>query len=295
MEKYNRGQYVHKIATDYCVLDTETTGLSPYYDSIIEIGILRIRNNSVVAEYQQLINPQCELDPYISNLTGITPDMLDNQPTIDMLKNEILSFIGNDLIVGHNTHFDMQFLANELSHNFSNEYIDTCQLAKKVYPQFPTHSLTILSQQLNLPIGGHRALNDCKTTKALLDSILDEMNQKSLSVEHLFSAKRIDVSQITPTESIPNDHFFSGKHCVFTGTLSKMSRNVAMQKVVNLGGILDNNVVLATNFLIVGGFEYQKSIKNSKTGKLKKAEERKAAGQDIEIIDEHTFYDLLDL
>lgn len=66
MEKYNRGYYVRKVDKDYCVLDTETTGLSAYVDRIIEIGIIKVRDNVIVAEYDQLINPECGLDEEIA-------------------------------------------------------------------------------------------------------------------------------------------------------------------------------------------------------------------------------------
>ena len=62
--------YTKRIINDYCVLDTETTGLSAYYDEIIEIGILRVRDNNIVDQYSQLIKPECEIDPFITSLTG---------------------------------------------------------------------------------------------------------------------------------------------------------------------------------------------------------------------------------
>lgn len=64
--------YIKKIIDDYCVLDTETTGLSAYYDEIIEIGILRVRNNEIVDQYSQLIQPESPIDSFITSLTGIT-------------------------------------------------------------------------------------------------------------------------------------------------------------------------------------------------------------------------------
>ena len=64
--------YIKKIIDDYCVLDIETTGLSAYYDEIIEIGILRVRNNEIVDQYSQLIQPESPIDSFITSLTGIT-------------------------------------------------------------------------------------------------------------------------------------------------------------------------------------------------------------------------------
>ena len=58
--------YTRQIIDDYCVLDTETTGLSAYYDEIIEIGIIRVRNNHIVDKYSQLIKPEYEINEFIT-------------------------------------------------------------------------------------------------------------------------------------------------------------------------------------------------------------------------------------
>lgn len=60
----SNGKYIRALIDDYCVIDTETTGLSAYYDEIIEIGIIRVRDNEIVGRYSQLIKPQYEIDEY---------------------------------------------------------------------------------------------------------------------------------------------------------------------------------------------------------------------------------------
>lgn len=300
MEKRNRGNYVHKMLTDYCVIDTETTGLSAYYDRVIEVAILRVRNNEVVAQFNQLVNPGIIVPSFITCLTGITNSMLEGQPTLEDIKENVLSFIGDDFIVGHNTHFDMQFLANGLAHDFPNEYMDTMQFARKLYPELEGHSLSALVDYLNLPASGHRALKDCQSTKALYDCLMGKMEKSGIAVEQLFRKGNkpyvIDVANIVPlTDEIDKDNYFYGKHCVFTGTLEKMNRSSAMQLVVNAGGILDKSVQKSTDYLIVGGFDYCSSIKDGRSGKMKKAEQLKEKGQNIEMLDEHTFYDLISL
>ena len=61
--------YTKQIISDYCVLDTETTGLSSYYDEVIEIGILRIRDNKIVGRYSQLVQPKYEIDSFIHGVS----------------------------------------------------------------------------------------------------------------------------------------------------------------------------------------------------------------------------------
>ena len=147
--------YIKKIIDDYCVLDTETTGLSAYYDEIIEIGILRVRNNEIVDQYSQLIQPESPIDSFITSLTGITNEMVEGMPTINDVKNETLTFIGEDIIVGHNTSFDMRFLSEGFKQPINNYYMDTMQFARKVYPELKHHRLSDLTEYLGLHNNEH--------------------------------------------------------------------------------------------------------------------------------------------
>ena len=292
--------YVRRIIDDYCVLDTETTGLSAYYDEIIEVGIIRVRNNVIVDQYSQLIHPKNPIDGFITSLTGITNEMVSNMPRIEEVRDDILSFIGEDIIIGHNTSFDMRFLEESFGESLPNMYMDTMQFARKVYPELKHHRLSDLCDFLNLSTNSHRSLADCITTKELYDAIKAKMESDNLRIEDLWvkekhSHKGIDISSIVPTEfEIDEDGFFYGKHVVFTGKLERMLRKDAMQIVVNLGGILDNSVTKETNYLILGDNDYNVILKGEKSSKHKKAEELKLKGQDIEILDENTFYDLLE-
>ena len=294
--------YIKQLIDDYCVLDTETTGLSAYYDEIIEIGILRVRNNEIVDRYDQLIKPNFDIDGFITALTGITNDMLEGMPSIDSVKTDVLSFIGDDIILGHNTSFDMRFLNEGFKTQLSNQYMDTMQFARKLYPELKHYSLSDLTDYLGLHNNEHRALADCIATKELYDAVKTRMVEKNLVIEDLWPAsgshggKGIDIKAIKPDEVVVDkDGFFYNRHVVFTGKLEKMVRKDAMQLVVNLGGVLDNSVTKQTNYLILGDNDYNAILKGEKSSKHKKAEKLKLEGQDIEIIDERTFYDLLEV
>ena len=290
--------YTKQIINDYCVLDTETTGLSAYYNEIIEIGILKVRGNKIVDQYSQLIQPEEEIDSFITRLTGITNEMVAGMPSIMDVKDTVLSFIGDDIILGHNTSFDIRFLTEGFQQQIENPYMDTMQFARKVYPELKHHRLSDLSEYLNLSNNQHRTISDCITTKELYDAIKSTMSEKGLRIEDLWvganGKKGIDISTVVPTTvEIDEDSFFYGRHVVFTGKLEKMVRKDAMQIVVNLGGILDNSVCKQTNYLILGSTDYNASLRGEKSSKHKKAEKLKLEGQDIEIIDELTFYDII--
>lgn len=288
--------YIRDIVDDYCVIDLETTGLSFTYDEIIEIGILKVRNNEIIDQYNQLINPGYSLPYYITEITGITDEMVKNKPKIDEVKNDILNFIDNDILVGHNTSFDLNFIKYNINKELTNNYIDTLQFCRKLYPQLKHHRLTDMSNFLKLSNNEHRALSDCLTTKQLYDEIKSTMKEKGLKISDIFAntKNRIDVTKIEAQNiEFNEDNFFFNKHCVFTGTLDKMIRREAMQLIVNIGGILDKSVTKETNYLILGNNDYCASIKNGKSNKQKKAEKLKSQGCDIEIIDENTFYELI--
>ena len=294
-------KYVRKIIDNYCVLDLETTGLSPNYDSIIEIGIIKVKENKIVDKYNSLINPGFLINEYITSITGITNEMLKGKPKIIDLKKEVLNFTGNDVLVGHNISFDVSFLQKGFNEELKNEYIDTLQFCRKLFKELSHHRLTDMSNYLEISRNEHRSMSDCLCTKELYDCIKEKMKNNGLEINDIFakknySSKNIDIHAIKPDNiEIDEDNFFYNKHCVFTGKLEKMIRKDAMQLVVNVGGILDNSVTKKTNYLILGNNDYCSSIKDGKSSKHKKAEKYKLEGQDIEIIDEDTFYNLFNL
>lgn len=105
--------------------------------------------------------------------------------------------------------------------------------------------------------------------------------------------KSYDLRKITAeSDDFDETHPLFGMHCVFTGTLEKMTRTEAAQIVVNLGGICDNGITKKTNFLVLGANDYTR-IKENKSNKQRKAEEYKLNGADIEIVPEGVFYDMI--
>ena len=172
-----RGKYTKKIIEDYCVIDLETTGLSWADDKIIEVGILKIRD-----KYSQLINPEREVSPFITKLTGITNDMLLGMPTLDEIRDDVFSFIGDDILLGHNTSFDLNFVANQFHIDIENEYMDTLQFCRKVYPHMKHHRLTDMVQYLNLSNNEHRSIADCIATYELYEKIKIEIEDKKISL-----------------------------------------------------------------------------------------------------------------
>lgn len=274
--------------------------MSAYYDEVIEIGILKVRNNTIIDQYSQLIQPEHKIDDFITALTGITNEMIAGMPSIRDTRDNVLSFIGFDVIVGHNTSFDIRFLNDGFHHDLENQYMDTIQFARKLYPEIRHHRLSDLTKYLRLSNNAHRSIADCIATKELYDSEKSRMIERGLKIEDLWMSNNghhgghgIDIHSIVPSVEVSSDGFFCNRHVVFTEKLEKMLRKDAMQLVVNLGGVLDNTVTKKMNYLVLGNNDYNAILRGEKSSKHKKAEKLKLDGQDIEIIDELTFYDIL--
>lgn len=298
----NKGKSLLIFPTDYTVVDIETTGLSPEYDDIIEICALRYRNKELVDKFSTLINPNYEIDNFIVELTGITNKMLSTAPLIADVLPTLYSFLGSDILVGHNINFDINFLYDYcnyyLSKPLSNNYVDTMRIARLLHKENRHNRLSDLSKQYNLSYdGAHRAEYDCMLTGNLLNIFKKEFNEQyggaDLKVlgQH---AKGVKAADITANVSdIPLDSPLYDKVVVFTGALEKMQRKEAMQVVADLGGVNGDNITKKTNYLVLGNNDYCTSIKDGKSSKQKKAELYKLKGYDIEIITENVFYDMI--
>src|SRR6187431_670319 len=94
----------------FCVIDLETTGGNPETEKIIEIGMVRIENRKISEERSFLINPQKEIPDFVQKLTGIRKTDVEHSPLIEEVIDEIIQFIGNSILVAHNTSFDIPFL-----------------------------------------------------------------------------------------------------------------------------------------------------------------------------------------
>ena len=291
---------------NYVIVDLETTGLSPEWNSIIEIGAIKVEKGEVSEVFQQLVNPGFEIDDYIQSLTGITNEMLSSQPTIRDVLKDFDIFVKNGIIVGHNVNFDINFLYDDyiryLNKPFSNGFIDTMRIARKVLPELEHHRLIDIVFYFGIQDGSfHRALADCKYTYLCYQALSEIVLQKYENYNNFLALfkknnyyERIDLKKLACTnECVDTDNPLFGKVCVFTGMLQQFSRQEAAQIVVNLGGTCGNTVTKKTNYLIMGNNDYCATIKDGKSAKQKKAEEYKLKGQDIEIIPESVFYDMI--
>lgn len=232
--------------------------------------------------------------------------MLADAPKIDAILGSVADFLRDLPIVGYNVNFDINFLydnfVNVLGKPLTNDYIDGLRMARKLYPDMKHHRLQDMVALFGLDNKhAHRTISDCEVTNQCYNRFFDEAIRQCGSVDSFISLfkhksgygfKAADIHG-DESKADPSNPLF-GKYCVFTGKLEKFTRKEAMQIVADLGGINEDNVTKKTNFLVLGNNDYCATIKDGKSSKQKKAEKNKLAGQDIEIVPETVFYDMLE-
>ncbi|HIE24776.1 MAG TPA: DNA polymerase III subunit epsilon [Anaerolineales bacterium] len=151
--------------------DLETTGLSSETDSIIEIGAVRFNETRVEDEFSMLINPGKRIPKFITDLTGISNEMVRGAPNIHDVLGEFEAFVGDAPVIGHNIRFDLSFVQPYNLLRF-NTVIDTYELAAVLLPSAGRYKLGALSNFLGIPLANaHRALDDAKATMGIFSQL----------------------------------------------------------------------------------------------------------------------------
>ncbi|MHC6119218.1 PolC-type DNA polymerase III [Companilactobacillus sp. FL22-3] len=169
--------------SEYVIFDTETTGLSAVYDSIIEIGATKMKNGEVIDRFDKFINPGHPLSEVTTNLTSITTEMVENAPDESVIIGEFMDFIGDDILVGHNVTFDMGFMNAALTrmgrNRLSMPVIDTLEMSRTLHSEYRNHKLDSLAKRYNIVLEHHhRADSDAETTGYLMYKLFDELEDK---------------------------------------------------------------------------------------------------------------------
>ena len=155
------------------VLDFETTGLSPNWgDRATEIAITLVRDGQIVDRFQSLMNAGRRIPEFVTQLTGITNDMIASAPPVGKVMREAAKFVGKTPVVAHNASFDRKFWDAELellSIKSASPFACTMRLSRRIYPDSINHKLLTLVKMLSLPQDGraHRAMADAEMASHL--------------------------------------------------------------------------------------------------------------------------------
>jgi DNA polymerase III epsilon subunit family exonuclease len=177
---------MHLSQTTFVVVDLETSGAAPSTGAgITEIGAVKVRGGEVIGEFETFVNPGVCISPFITQLTGITDQMLVNAPTIAQVFPSFIEFLGQEnenVLVAHNAPFDVGFLkaaAVHLEYPWPKHHVaDTARLARYVLTKDDVINckLSTLAQYFGATTSPtHRALDDARATVDVLHGIIERL------------------------------------------------------------------------------------------------------------------------
>ena len=165
----------------YAIVDIETTG-GGGSARITEIAVFRHDGNQVVDFFHSLINPECWIPPFITNLTGIDNAMVVDSPTFSDVQDAVRRLTVDAWFVAHNAKFDYGFIKREfgaIDEYFQRDLLCTVQLSRKIFPGLKSYSLGNLCSSLQISIENrHRAHGDAAATVKLFELLLNNDKQR---------------------------------------------------------------------------------------------------------------------
>ncbi len=167
------------------IFDFETTGLSPVNDRIIEIGAQKIKGSEVIDEFSTLICPDVELSQNTISLTGLSAEILKDQPKIEEVLPKFLKFIEQGILVAHNAEFDFSFLkaaSARLGIDLDWPCFCTLKLSKIILPELSERNLDALARHFGFNFEArHRSIGDVKVTASVLKAMLSDPRAQMIS------------------------------------------------------------------------------------------------------------------
>ena len=190
----------------YVVFDLETTGFSSIKDKIIEIGAVKVENGVITDKFSTFVNPKVPIPFEITNLTGITDDMVMEAPDIETILPQFLEFVGDAVLVAHNASFDVSFIEQncryqDITPDFTS--VDTEAMARILLPTLSKFKLNVVANALHISLENHhRAVDDAGATAEIFVKFVEMLrarNIKTLTKLNQFGAQNKDAIRKLPS------------------------------------------------------------------------------------------------
>lgn len=222
----------------YTVIDIETTGNGAKGQKITEISIFVFDGKEVLDEYTTLVNPEQNIPPFITNLTGITNAMVRNAPKFYEVAEKIAEITKDTIFVAHNVNFDYNIIQDEfksLGFPFVRKKLCTVRLTRKIVPGLNSYSLGNICISEKIPINGrHRAKGDAEATTELFRRLLERdtnftinsfLNPRSKQATLPPLLNKSDVDNLPETFGV---YYFknSAKEIIYVGKANNIKQRV---------------------------------------------------------------------
>jgi DNA polymerase-3 subunit epsilon len=224
----------------YAIIDIETTGGSARLEKITEIAVYLHDGNQITGEFVSLVNPERNIPYFITNLTGITNEMVEKAPRFYEIAKDIIELTEGRTFVAHNARFDYSFIREEyksLGFNFKRNILDTVALSRKLIPGHKSYSLGNICKDLNISINGrHRAAGDALATVRLLELLIEKdiaiNGGRSSLLKNTRVAKlnpNLDVNKIENIPEEPGVYYFYNENgdLIYIGKSRNLQQRIA--------------------------------------------------------------------
>lgn len=171
---------------EYVVFDLETTGLSQQNCEIIEIGAVKVKNKQITERYGTFVKPAAgKIPENITELTGITDEMVADAPGLDEIFDVFMEFVGDLPLVAHNADFDIGFLRVACSgrgRKLENQKVDTLYMSRTLLPELRRHKLDAVASALGVPLESHhRAVDDAACAAGIMIKLFERMEEAGVT------------------------------------------------------------------------------------------------------------------
>ncbi|MDT8401011.1 MAG: exonuclease domain-containing protein [Bacteroidales bacterium] len=253
----------------YAIVDIETTGGSPRNERITEIAIFIYDGEKITDKFCSLVNPERNIPYYITNLTGISNEMVEDAPRFYEIAKDIVEITEGKTLVAHNAKFDYSFIRQEfknLGYSYSRNLLDTISLSRRLFPGYGSYSLGNICRELGIEINNrHRASGDALATVKLFELLLraDEdsynpgiiLNSKTAKLHPSLNNEKLDR---LPGEAGVYYFYNSNKDLIYIGksknirqrVMSHLSNNSSKRAMQMRDEIADIDYELTGNELI---------------------------------------------
>ena len=166
------------------VVDIETTGLNPQRAELLEIGAVKVEKGEVTAVFNELVRPKRSIPYKITQLTGITEEMVKDAARPAEVLSRFKEFAAGAIFVAHNARFDLGFLRVKFKQYLEEEFapptVDTLALSRALWPEWKSHRLDAVAKGLGIiQEQHHRAGDDALTAWKILEKSLERCRERS--------------------------------------------------------------------------------------------------------------------
>ena len=276
-----KGNRIDRFVNNYVVIDVETSGLSYINSEITELSAIKVVNDEEIDTFTSLVKPKEPIPAAATAVNGITNDMVADAPAIEEVLPKYLDFIGENIVIGHNVNFDIDFIYESsvriLNKPFSNNYSDTLPLAHQYVFGVENFKLGTLAAHFRIfESDPHRSLSDCRTTNA----IYRELRNLQLIEKML---KRVRRGKI----KISDDNIFCKKAIASKG----MFKSFSVPEFNSLCNSASANILekasADADYLVLGDKVYKNYVHGETSKELEKI--LSAAGDKISVLSENEF------